>query len=133
MGAATTLNLGGASTALKIPSIFNGAGQMIVSNASGTATQVPAGTAGQILKSSGTGVYWDNTSAGVSDYIAGDAYSASGFIGYTGTSTTTPGKFNSNATAPTSSTKRLNFNGIFYATQVYGAVFNDYAEFMLKK
>lgn len=132
-GAATTLNLGGASTQLKLPtSLLTNAGDMIVASSAGTPTRVPAGTAGQTLKATGTGVQWSDTSAGVSEYTAGDVYTAAGFIGYSGTSVTTPGKFNSNATAPVDETKRLNFNGIFYATKVYGAVFNDYAEFMLK-
>ncbi len=132
-GAATILNLGGASTQLKFPtSLLTNAGDMIVASAAGTPTRVAAGTAGQILKATGTGVQWDTATAGVAEYTAGDGYTEPGFVGYSGTLTTTPGKFNSNPTAPVDQTKRLNFNGILYATKVYGAVFNDYAEFMLK-
>lgn len=41
------------------------------------------------------------------------------------------GKFYSGTTAPTS-TNRLNYDGYFYATRVYNAVYNDYAELFEK-
>lgn len=46
--------------------------------------------------------------------------------------TKSTGKFYGGTTAPTNST-RLNFDGVFYATQVFNAVYNDLAEFMYVK
>lgn len=43
-------------------------------------------------------------------------------------SASTAGELDKTTTTPTATT-RLNYNGNFYATSVYGAVFNDYAEF----
>jgi hypothetical protein len=52
------------------------------------------------------------------------------YLTITGT-TPTAGYFYAGATAPTDTT-RLNYNGYFYATRVYNAVFNDYAEYFDK-
>lgn len=49
------------------------------------------------------------------------------YVPYTGASVA--GQFDKSATAPTDSSTRLNYNGLFYATRIYGAVYNDYAEF----
>jgi hypothetical protein len=43
----------------------------------------------------------------------------------------TDGRFDKSATAPTGTT-RLNYSGYLYATRVYGAVWNDYAEYFEK-
>ena len=52
--------------------------------------------------------------------------SAYSFLQYTGLDNVAGG-LNGGSTAP-SGTKRLNFSGYFYATRVYNAVYNDYAE-----
>lgn len=57
-----------------------------------------------------------------------------GFINYNGT-TKTAGQLyggTTSITAPTSTTTKLAFDGDFYATRVYNAVFNDYAEYFEK-
>lgn len=55
---------------------------------------------------------------------------SSGFVNYNST-TATAGQWDGGATAPTATT-RLNYGGYLYATRVYGAVYNDYAEYFLK-
>jgi len=52
--------------------------------------------------------------------------SAYSFLQYTGLDNVAGG-LNGGSTAP-SGTNRLNFSGYFYATRVYNAVYNDYAE-----
>lgn len=42
----------------------------------------------------------------------------------------TPGEFDKTTTAPTA-TNRLNYNGYLYATRIFGAAYNDYAEYRL--
>jgi hypothetical protein len=51
-----------------------------------------------------------------------------GFIQYNGT-TATAGQWDGGTTTPTGTT-RINYGGYLYATRIYGAVYNDYAEFM---
>lgn len=55
---------------------------------------------------------------------------SSSFIKYNGT-TATAGQFDGGTTAPTGTT-RLNYGGYLYATRLYGAVYNDYAEYFEK-
>ncbi|WP_368292868.1 hypothetical protein [Dehalobacter sp. TBBPA1] len=55
---------------------------------------------------------------------------ANSFLKY-GVSNNTNGYFDVSTTAPTG-TQRLNYSGYFYATRVYNAVYNDYAEYFLK-
>lgn len=53
---------------------------------------------------------------------------AEGTVKFTGTSTS-EGTFNGGTTAPTG-TQRLNYEGYFYATRVYNAVWNDIVDFV---
>ena len=73
------------------------------------------GTSGQFLQSTNSGVQWL--------YV-----NSIGTTGIAGTDTT----WNQTATAPTT-TGRVNYEGYLYATRVYNAVFNDYAEYFLKE
>jgi hypothetical protein len=108
------------------------------------ATELVAGTAGLVkapaigdrekfLKGNGTwatvvgGVTSVNTKTGAVTLTATDVNA----VPYAGT-TSTIGQFDSGSTAPVDITARMNFNGIFYATKVYNAVYNDYAEYFLK-
>jgi len=55
---------------------------------------------------------------------------SAGFVAYNGTAATA-GQFDGGTTAPTG-TNRLNYGGYLYATRVYNAVYNDYAEYFEK-
>lgn len=55
---------------------------------------------------------------------------STGFVNYSGT-TSTAGQLNGGTTAPDATT-RLNYNGYLYATRIYNAVYNDYAEYFEK-
>ena len=71
--------------------------------------------AGKFLTTDGTNASWTYTNA----------------IGGSGTAGTA-GTWNQTATAPTATTQ-LNFEGYLYATKVFNAVFNDYAEYFEKE
>lgn len=59
-----------------------------------------------------------------------DTKHASDFLQKSATANTN-GYFDTSTTAPTG-TQRLNYSGYFYATRVYNAVYNDYAEYFEK-
>ena len=87
-----------------------------------------------ILIYSSTRSKWVNTSTGQFAMLAGSG----GVVAFTApitiTNTTkTAGGFYSGTTDPTTSTGRINFDGKFYATKVYNAVWNDYADHWPKK
>lgn len=135
-GAATTLNVGNTSGnttirgTIKVPSLSTAAGDIFYSSdASGTLTRLPKGSSGQVLtmNSGATAPQWSAVSIPVG-LTAGST--SVGFINYNGT-TKAAGQWDGGSTAPTSTT-RLNYDGYLYATQVWGAVFNDYAEFFKK-
>ena len=135
-GAATSLNVGNASGAttirgtIKVPNLSTAAGDIFYSSdASGTLTRLAKGSSGQVLSmnSGGTAPQWSAVSI-PTGLTSGST--SEGFVNYKGT-TATAGQWDGGTTAPTGTT-RLNYGGYLYATQVWGAVFNDYAEFFKK-
>ncbi len=96
-------------------------GHVLVSDA------VSAPAAGKILKMDSSGK--------LPTSITGDAHSVDGkhsydFLQYS-SSANTNGYFDVTGVSPTG-TARLNYSGYFFATKVYNAIFNDYAEYFLK-
>lgn len=65
-----------------------------------------------------------------SGYKVSSGSTTIGVLGYNGT-TAAAGQLDGGSTAP-SGTTRLNYGGYFYATRVYNAVYNDYAEYFEK-
>lgn len=100
------------------------AGLMIQTTTSGVLTALAAGTTSQYLRGDGT---WQTVTM-PSGLTAGSTNS--GYLNYSGT-TRTAGQLYGGTTAAASTT-RLNYDGYFYATRVYNAVFNDYAEYFEK-
>jgi hypothetical protein len=82
------------------------------------------GTTGFTGSLGGTG--YTGSSGATVGYTAGD--NSVGYVLYNGTTGSVAGKWNGAAVNPTQTT-RLNYEGYLYATRVYGAVFNDYAEY----
>ena len=85
-----------------------------------------SGSSTEFLNGNGS---WATPAGGSSLETAGST--SVGALQYNGT-TKTIGQLDGGTVAPTDTTKRLNFNGIFYATQTYIAQYNDYAEFFKK-
>ena len=140
-GSTGSITLGGATTAIKMPSLISGAGDLLVGNTDGSLNKLAKGAAGTVLKvnSGGTGLEWGVVSGGGTStpgYKAGDPITSGiGYIKYNGNADVSRviGEWDSYvATAPSDTTKQLNFNGKLYASQVWGAVFNDYAELFKK-
>jgi hypothetical protein len=82
--------------------------------ASVVALPTQTGNSGKILTTDGTNASWS--------YL--NSIGGSGVAG-------TAGTWNTTVTAPTGTTQ-LNYEGYLYATKVYNAVFNDYAEYFEK-
>lgn len=97
---------------------------VVKTTTSGVLTTLPAGTTSQYLRGDGT---WQTVSL-PSGLTSGST--STGFIQYNGT-VAADGQLDGGTTAP-SGTNRLNYGGYFYATRVYNAYYNDYAEFFLK-
>lgn len=99
-------------------------GLMIITNSSGVLTTLAAGTTSQYLRGDST---WQTVTM-PSALTAGST--SVGYLTYNGTTAAT-GQLDGGSTAPTA-TNRLNYGGYFYATRVYNAYYNDYAEFFEK-
>ena len=110
-------------------SVLVAGGDIIYASAASTPARLIKGTAGQYLKmnSGATAPEWGSLVI-PSGLTSGSA--SVGFVNYNGT-TPAAGQWDGSATAPTNAT-RINYDGYLYATRVYGAVYNDYAEFFEK-
>ena len=99
---------------------------------SSTKTAYGPGTNGQVLQSDGSNIYWGTISmtdtATAVDNILDGSNSGTAITYAPYTSQQSKLSFDTSSTTP-SRTDRLNLNGYFYATRVYNAVWNDYAEF----
>ena len=112
-GTITASLTGVASTATNIAGGL--LGSIPYQSAASTTSLLALGAAGQVLTSTGNSLVWANVGipAGQS---AGS--STTGFIGYTGV-TSTVGQFDGGTTTP-SGTSRLNYSGYLYATKFVG-------------
>ena len=70
---ANTLNIGG--------SLFANTSRIIISSSTGLEANGTIGTSGQVLHSNGTSAYWANTTADITEVIAGDGLTGGGTSG----------------------------------------------------
>lgn len=123
----TTLEQGFAAKIDK--SVLTAGGDIIYASAANTPTNLAKGTAGQYLKmnAGATAPEWDSLTI-PSGLTSGST--SVGFINYNG-ETPAAGQWYGGNTNPSNNT-RLNYDGDLYATRIYNAVYNDYAEFFEK-
>lgn len=122
----------GADISTKIDkSVLVAEGDIIYASAASTPARLAKGTAGQYLKMNAGATAPEWGSIAMPTGLTADPNStATGFINYNGI-TATAGQWDGGSTAP-SGTIRLNYGGYLYATRVYNAYYNDYAEFFEK-